>query len=80
MSPPGGTFTLDQAPAGERLIVVSVDASRSGRIARLAGLGLVPGCELILRQRKPALVVDMGETTLALDELVARAIMVTPLG
>lgn len=43
---------------------------------RLATIGLVPGITLKLHQRKPSYVVDIEETTLALDDEIARGIYV----
>ena len=51
------------------------EAAREGaRRAEIASL--VPGATLRLVQRRPSLVVEVGETTLALDEQVAAAIFV----
>jgi DtxR family Mn-dependent transcriptional regulator len=43
---------------------------------QLAGLGLLPGTELKLRQRFPTRVIEMGETLVAMDAEVARSIFV----
>lgn len=51
----------------------------TARLEQLSALGLVPGTDVRLRQRHPSIVVDVGETTLALDADVARDIFVKPL-
>lgn len=48
------------------------------RLSKLAAFGIVEGCEIKVRQRRPALIVEVGETTLALDEEVARTVHVAP--
>jgi DtxR family Mn-dependent transcriptional regulator len=62
---------LDHLGVGERG-VVSMIASRSpDRLRRLGTLGLLPGAEVKLMQKRPAYVVDIGETTLALEKEIA---------
>lgn len=68
---------LADAPSRRRLRVEAIDAVDPVRSDRLASLGLVAGCEVVLRQRHPAFVLDVGETTLALDGDLARTIHVT---
>ncbi len=51
----------------------------SKRFDRLAALGINPGVALNLHQRKPAFVVRLGETELALDPEIADEIYVRPI-
>jgi DtxR family Mn-dependent transcriptional regulator len=46
------------------------------RMDRLAALGVVPGSEIRLHQRAPSYVVEIGETTIALDPEIAGEIFV----
>jgi DtxR family transcriptional regulator, Mn-dependent transcriptional regulator len=46
------------------------------RMDRLAALGVIPGSELRLHQRSPSFVIEVGETTIALDPEIAREIYV----
>jgi DtxR family transcriptional regulator, Mn-dependent transcriptional regulator len=46
------------------------------RMDRLAALGVIPGSEIRLRQRSPSFVIEVGETTIALDPEIAREIYV----
>jgi DtxR family Mn-dependent transcriptional regulator len=46
------------------------------RMDRLAALGVIPGSELRLHQRSPSYVIEVGETTIALDPEIAREIYV----
>ncbi|MFO0580973.1 MAG: metal-dependent transcriptional regulator [Anaeromyxobacter sp.] len=48
------------------------------RMDRLAALGVVPGSTLRLHQRAPSFVIEVGETTIALDPEIAREIYVKP--
>lgn len=49
------------------------------RMDRLAALGVIPGSVLRLRQRAPSYVIEVGETTIALDPEIAGEIYVKPL-
>jgi len=46
------------------------------RMDRLAALGVIPGSEIRLHQRSPSFVIDVGETTIALDPEIAGEIYV----
>ncbi len=46
------------------------------RMDRLAALGVIPGSEIRLHQRSPSYVIEVGETTLALDPEIAGEIFV----
>ena len=46
------------------------------RMDRLAALGVIPGSEIRLHQRSPSFVIEVGETTIALDPEIAREIYV----
>jgi DtxR family Mn-dependent transcriptional regulator len=48
------------------------------RMDRLAALGVVPGSEIRLHQRSPSFVIEVGETTIAIDPEIAREIYVKP--
>jgi DtxR family Mn-dependent transcriptional regulator len=48
------------------------------RMDRLAALGVIPGSELKLHQRSPSYVIEIGETTIALDPEIAGEIFVKP--
>ena len=48
------------------------------RMDRLAALGVIPGSTLRLHQRSPSYVIEVGETTIALDSEIAGEIYVKP--
>lgn len=70
---------LARLGVGKRARVAFLTPSFHKRFDRLAAFGLNPGAELILHQRKPAYVVRLGETELALDNEIANEIFVRPL-
>lgn len=72
----GSVVSIVDAPVGVLLQVESISTENSVRSDRLASLGLVAGCEVTLRQRRPTYVIDVGETTLALDKTIARQVQV----
>ena len=71
---------LSLLPAGTRARVVLVTTGLRDRADRLASLGLAPGSEIELLQRRPAFVVRAAETQIALDAEVAREIYVQRVG
>ena len=77
---PEGVRTLGDLGAGETARVVCVGSEREARPSLLAAFGLVPGAEIQLVQLRPACVVRVDETELALDGEVADEIPVAPLG
>ncbi len=69
--------SLAEAPLHQPLRVVSIGGEDQGRLARLSGLGIVPGSILWVRQRRPAFVLQSDETWLALEGAIARLVQVT---
>jgi DtxR family Mn-dependent transcriptional regulator len=70
---------LDRLPVGSRARIVYMAPRQADRCIRLARLGLVPGAPIELRQTAPALVVQVGETTLALDREIGADLYVRPI-
>jgi Fe2+ transport system protein FeoA len=77
---PEGVRTLRELGAGEAARVVCVGSEREARPSLLAAFGVVPGAEIQLVQLRPACVIRVDETELALDGEVADEILVAPLG
>ncbi|MDA8387367.1 MAG: metal-dependent transcriptional regulator [Nitrospiraceae bacterium] len=65
--------SLADSQVGEEFKVVFL---RTPMIDRLAGIGLVAGAEVRLIQKKPSYVLKVDETTIAVDEEVAKGIFV----
>lgn len=70
---------LSHLPVGARAKVVFIAPHSHARLNRMSSLGLVPGCTVELRQKSPSFVIELGETTLALDSQIAEEIFVKPL-
>lgn len=73
----GSTLDLVDAPLHRPLTVVEIGGGPE-RLARLSGLGVVPGCRVFLRQKRPAYVLECDETLLALERGVAERVRVLP--
>lgn len=69
---------LYDMPLSTRGRIVFIAPKSATRLNRLATLGIVPGTDVRLVQRKPSIVVDCGETTVALEEEIASEIYVRP--
>jgi DtxR family Mn-dependent transcriptional regulator len=54
-----------------RVLFITVPA-----MDRLASIGLVPGAEIRLHQKRPSYVIDIEETTVAIDEDIAKGVYV----
>jgi len=68
--------SLDRLRSGEAGRVIYVETKSHARLDKLASFGLVPGAVVTMHQRQPSLVVRIGETQLAMDELVAKSVHV----
>jgi DtxR family Mn-dependent transcriptional regulator len=67
---------LTDVEVGSEVAVVFVAPSLHRTLDRLAGFGVVPGSTMRLHQKTPSYVVQIGETTIGLDEDIARRIFV----
>lgn len=65
---------------GSRAVITFIVPKDHSRMDRLSTLGIVPGTEIRLHQKKPAFVIRAGETELALDMDIAAEIYVKILG
>lgn len=61
---------------GERGRVVFISSKHHDRLDRLSALGLLPGSVVKLHQKQPTYVLDVGETSIALDQEIADEIFV----
>jgi Fe2+ transport system protein FeoA len=60
---------------GDRVVVESVEGDPA-RIDRLAAVGILPGVELLVQQTRPVVVVESGETVLALERKIASGVQI----
>ena len=72
-------FPLSDLGLGQSAKIIYISPRSHARLDRLSSLGVVPGCTLRLHQRRPSFVVDIGETTLAIDPEISREIYVKEL-
>jgi Fe2+ transport system protein FeoA len=65
---------------GQTGIIMSIASTVPERLVKLSSLGVMPGVRVTLVQRNPAVVLEIAETTIALDGDVAESILVEPVG
>jgi DtxR family transcriptional regulator, Mn-dependent transcriptional regulator len=67
---------LASSELGSLARIVFIAPRFHDRMDRLAALGVTPGSEIRLHQRSPSFVIEVGETTIALDPEIASEIYV----
>jgi len=67
---------LDRLPVGETATIMLIHTSRHAYLQRLSAFGVAPGRRIRVRQTAPTLVVQLGQTELALDQQAGREIFV----
>lgn len=72
------TFPLTEATPGRVVRVSGLTSPSAARLSRLAAYGLVPGTLITVVAMKPAIVLSCGNTSIALDEAIAREVIVQP--
>lgn len=72
-------MSLRDLPVGCRARLAYIVNSSHKRLDHLSAVGLLPGVIIQLHQRSPAFVIDIGQTSLALDEQIVSGIYVRPL-
>lgn len=68
--------TLDKLQPGDAARIVYISTADHSKVDKLSSMGVMPGVSLRVHQIKPAFVVLFGETTLSMDEQIAREIHV----
>ena len=74
----GAPRPLPALAAGASATIVRIVSSDPGRLVKMSSLGLMPGAKVRLLQKLPAIVLQIGETTVALDRDVAATILIDP--
>jgi len=69
-------FCLPELDEGEQSELVCLNCAHASRRNALIVYGLIPGSRLVLQQKRPAVVVRVGETELALEPSIACDILV----
>jgi len=67
---------LHRLKPGKRAQVTELASRSAARLDRLGALGLMPGTWIVVLQRRPALVLRIGETEISVDRSVAEEIFV----
>jgi len=67
---------LRELDVGAKGRVVFIAPSEGSRIERLASMGIIPGGIILLKKKKPSFVLQIDETTLAIDDRIAEEIYV----
>lgn len=67
---------LIDLPVGTSGAIAFVAPTTTSRVSRLAAFGLVPGSEIRLVSRRPAVVLQCGATSIAVEEDIGREIYV----
>ncbi len=68
--------SLSTIKAGKRVKVVYISSKSHTCLDRLTGLGVIPGLELTIHQKFPSMIIQYGETQLALDNDIAKNVFV----
>ncbi len=71
--------SLDKMDRGEEAKIVYLLSAKNPELNRLLAMGLTPGSTIKVIQRFPTFVVQVGQSQLAFDELIAGSIFVHPL-
>ncbi len=67
---------LSESEVGSVVRIVFIIPSEAARIGRLSSIGIVPGSTIKLIQKTPSCVIQIDETTIALDPDIAKEILV----
>ncbi len=67
---------LTEFEVGQAGKIVFITPSEAARIGRLSSIGIIPGTIIRLLQRKPSIVLQMDETTIAIDPELAKDIFI----
>jgi Fe2+ transport system protein FeoA len=74
------TFPVIELPVGASAPVAFITATTASRLNRLASYGIVPGTEVRLVSRRPAVVLACGSSFVALEDQIGRDIHVSRTG
>jgi len=67
---------LKELEVGTNGKIVFIVPSEDSRLDRLASLGIIPGSIVRLKQKTPSFIIEIDETTLALDSVIAEEIYI----
>lgn len=67
---------LSEVKSGEKVKVVYITTKSHASLDRLSAIGVIPGLELSIHQKYPSIIIQYGETQLAMDNDVAKNVFV----
>ena len=67
---------LSTIKAGKTVKVVYISTKSHASLDRLSGIGVIPGLKLSIHQKFPSMILQYGETQLALDNDIAKNVFV----
>ncbi len=67
---------LSEIKIGERVKIIFISPGFHSRMQRLLALGVFPANKLKLKQKKPAYVIEVDQTEIAIDDKIAKGIFV----
>ena len=70
------SISLTQAERWRSYKIVKIVSTAPRRIDRLTVMGITPGSEICLLQRRPSYVIRVGETDIALDRDIVKDIYI----
>ncbi len=68
--------TLAEIPAGERAVVAYLHSEEVSDLRKLMAIGILPGTQLVLLQRFPSYLLEIGHSQFAIDKDMARQVYV----
>lgn len=68
--------SLTEIKAGDKARIVFIIPSAHSRLDKLSSIGILPGGVVRVHQKSPAFVLEIGETTVAIDKDIAKEIFV----
>ncbi|MGZ5494886.1 MAG: ferrous iron transport protein A [Thermoanaerobaculia bacterium] len=75
---PEGPTPVTDLPLGTSAAITHIAHTSAARLNQLASYGIVPGTEVRLISRRPAVVLACGAATVAVEDEIGREIFVTP--
>lgn len=73
---PCARLSVMDLQVGTTAVIADIAQSSASRLSRLASFGIVPGSEVRLLARRPAVVLACGSSTVAIEDEVAREMYV----
>jgi len=67
---------LSAIKSGKKVKIVYISTKSHASLDRLSGIGVIPGLELTIHQKFPSIILQYGETQLAMDNDIAKNVFV----